>query len=114
MSSGSGVAVEHGGDHEGVVDDLAEAQLLGEVVGAAEERAGRRLAVEERLHAAEQHALAERQLDLVGGQVLLERLQRWRSGCPTGSRPEIGTSARSAGDFTARVGRHEDAAGATE
>ena len=40
-----GVAVEHGGDHECVVDDLAEAQLLGEVVGPAEERAGRCLAI---------------------------------------------------------------------
>ena len=96
-------------DHEGGVDHLAEAQLLGEVVGAAEERAGGRLAVEERLHAAEQHALAVRELDLVGGHVLLERLD----GGVVAARLEADRD-RHAGQvgrrLHGRVGGNEDAA----
>ena len=34
---GVGVAVDHRRDHEGRVDDFAEAELLGEVIGAAEQ-----------------------------------------------------------------------------
>jgi hypothetical protein len=33
---GVGVAVDHRRDHKGHVDDFAEAELLGEVIGAAE------------------------------------------------------------------------------
>ena len=110
MSSGSGSPLSMVRDHEGVVDDLAEAQLLGEVVGPAEERAGGRLAVEEGLHAAEQHAFAVRQLDLVCGQVLLERLQ----GGVVAARL-VADRDRHAGEIGGRlhrgVGGHEDAAG---
>ena len=38
------IAVDHRSDHEGVVDDLTEAELLGEIVWAIEESDGRRLA----------------------------------------------------------------------
>ena len=62
-----GIAVDHGRDHEGGVDDLAEAELLGEVIRAVEQRGRRALAVEQQLHAAEQHAVLEGQVDLVGG-----------------------------------------------
>src|SRR6266700_1904201 len=33
-----GIAVDHRADHEGGVDDLAIAELLGEIIGAAEQR----------------------------------------------------------------------------
>src|SRR5262245_21776296 len=69
-----GIAVEHGADHEGGIDDFAKYQLLGEIIGAAESRAGRRASGQKGLHAAEQHALAERQVDGLGRQVLLQRL----------------------------------------
>src|SRR4051812_39586161 len=67
-------AGEHGRDHEGRVDDLAEAELLEEVVRAAEERRRRRLAVDQVLHAAEEDALGEGELDVLRVHVLLERL----------------------------------------
>src|SRR5262245_23687192 len=70
-----GIAIEHGADHEGSIDNFAKAQLLGEVIGTTEERAGRRAAFQEYLHAAEQHALAEGEIDVFGLQVLFERLQ---------------------------------------
>jgi hypothetical protein len=37
------IAVDHRRDHEGVVEDLAEAKLLGEIVRAPEQSGGRRL-----------------------------------------------------------------------
>src|ERR1700722_3179886 len=46
-----GIAGHDRPDHEGGVDHLAEAELLGEVVGAAEQVHGRRLAVDQKLHA---------------------------------------------------------------
>ncbi len=67
-------AGDHRGDHEGVVDDLAEAELLREIVRPGEQRAGRQLALDQKLHAAEQHAVVEREVDLVGRHELLERL----------------------------------------
>ena len=48
------------------VDDLAEPELLQEVVRAAEQRSGRHLAVDQQFHAAEQQAVGEGQHDLVG------------------------------------------------
>ncbi len=68
------IAVDHGADHEGGVDDLAISLLFGEVIRAAEQGGGLRLAVEERLHAAEQHALVIRQLDRVACHVGFQRL----------------------------------------
>ena len=41
-----GVAGDHGGHHEARIDDLPEAELLQEVVGAAEHGGGRHLAVD--------------------------------------------------------------------
>ena len=76
-----------GGDHEGRVDDLAEAELLGEVVRAAEQRRRRALAVDQQLQAAEQHAVVEGELDLVGAAGTARAPGSSSSGCPTGSRP---------------------------
>src|SRR5215475_6738922 len=73
---GIGIAVDHGADHEGGVDNLAEAELLGEVIGATEQVYGRRLALEQLLHAREQHAVGIDQVDLLGLEILLQRLHR--------------------------------------
>src|SRR5882757_1050998 len=67
-------SLDHRGDHEGGVDDLAEAKLFGEVVGTVEERGRLTPAVKQRLHAVKQHAVLEGQLDPASGDVLLERL----------------------------------------
>jgi hypothetical protein len=40
-----------GGDHEGRIDHLAETELLGKVLGPAEQRACRHIAVEQHFHA---------------------------------------------------------------
>src|SRR5712692_10178774 len=71
-----GIAGEHRRNHEGGVDDLAETELLDEVVRPAEERRSGYLAVDQPLQAREQDAVGERELDLVGRKVLLERLER--------------------------------------
>ena len=71
---GIGIAGHHGRDHERRVDHFAEAKLFGEVVGAAEQGRGLRLAIDELIEAMEQHAVGEGQIDLVGRHKLLERL----------------------------------------
>ncbi len=71
---GIGIAGDHVCDHEGAVDHLAETQLLGEIIGPAEERGRRHFAVDEQLHAPEQKLIAEGQIDLIGGEILLQRL----------------------------------------
>ena len=102
-----GFAVDHRADHEGSVDDLAIAELLGEIIGAAKQCCSPRPALEERLHAAEQHALVKREIDLlfleVGFEgldsgVMAARLESNRDGdaCEIGRRCDP------------RVGRHED------
>ncbi len=53
------VAGDDRGDHERGVDDLAEAQLLGEIVRAAEQRRGRRTPFEQVIEPVEQHAVGE-------------------------------------------------------
>ena len=73
---GIGRTVDHRGDHEGGVDHLAEAELLDEVVGPAEQRRRPALALDQELEAAEQHAVLEGEIDLVGREVLLQRLDR--------------------------------------
>ena len=80
------IARDHGRHHEGGVDDFAEAQLLDEIVGPAEQRSRRHLAVDQQLHAAEQQAVGKRQLDLVRLRYCSSAWM-WRSGCRTGSRP---------------------------
>ena len=101
------LAVDHRRDHERGVDDLPEAELLGEVVRAAEQGGRRRLALDEELHAAEEHAVVEGELELVGAEVRFERLDRGvvapgliadRDRDP---RQLLGAPHR-------RVGRHED------
>lgn len=52
-----GIAMDHGADHEGGVDHLAETELLREVIRSAEQVHRRRLAFEQPLHACEQHAI---------------------------------------------------------
>src|SRR6516164_6344449 len=71
---GIGIAGHHGRDHERRVDHFAEAKLFGEVVGAAEQRRGLRLAIDELIEAMEQHAVGVGQIDLVGRHIRLERL----------------------------------------
>jgi hypothetical protein len=68
--------VDHRRDHETRVDDFAEAELLGEVIGAAEQGDRRGPAVDQHLQAAEQQALGEGQVDLVGRQIGFEGLDR--------------------------------------
>src|SRR3954462_13129135 len=70
-----GSAGEHGRHHEGGVDHLAEAELLEEVVGAAEERRRRHLAVHQLRQPREEDSVRERQLDVGKRQVLLQRLE---------------------------------------
>ena len=70
-----GIAVDHGADHEGAVDHLPEAELLGEVIRPAEQVDGRRLAVEQFFHALEQHAVGIDEVDLLGLEILLQRLE---------------------------------------
>src|SRR5262249_22631355 len=69
-----GIAMDHGRDHEGAIDDLPETKLFGEVIGPAEERRRRHLAVDEKLHATEEKPVLEGELDLIALQELLERL----------------------------------------
>jgi hypothetical protein len=57
-----------------VVSMIFRNPLLGEIIRAAEQRHRGCLAVDQELHPPEQHALLERQIDLVGRQILLERL----------------------------------------
>jgi len=73
---GIGRAVDHGGDHEGGVDHLAEAELLDEIIRTAEQRRRPALALDQELEAAKQHAVLEREVDLAGREVLLQRLDR--------------------------------------
>src|SRR5262247_2232561 len=54
---GIGIAVDHGADHEGAVDHLPEAELLGEVIRPAEQVHRWGLALEQLLHPREQHAV---------------------------------------------------------
>ena len=86
------------------------AELLGQVVGPGKQRRGRRLTVDQELHALEQHAVGERQVDLVGRHVLFERLH--------GRIVAAGLVAdrdRHAGEVLGplhrRIGRHEHAGG---
>ncbi len=53
---------------------FAEAELFDEIIRSAEQRRRRHLAVDQQLHAAEQQAVLERQLDAVGLEILLEPL----------------------------------------
>src|SRR3954465_3068259 len=69
-----GLVVEHGGHHEGGVDHLAEAHLLEEVIRAGEHGRRGHLAVEHLLHAGEEDAIGEGELDVRERHVLLERL----------------------------------------
>ena len=108
------VARDHGGDHEGGVDDLAEAELLGEVVRAAEQRRRRHLAVDQLLQAAEQHAVGERQLDLLRLRGTAPAPGSSSSGCPTGSRPRSARPSGPAASCTGDSGGTNTAAGATE
>jgi hypothetical protein len=73
---GIGRAVDHGGDHEGGVDHLAEAELLDEVIGTAEQRRRPAPALDQELEAAKQHAVLEVEIDLAGREILLQRLDR--------------------------------------
>ncbi len=101
-------AGDHRADHEGVVDDLAEAELLGKIVRPAEQGAGRQLAFDQQLHAAEQHAVVERQVDLVGRHVLFERLDG--RVVAAGLEADRDRHARQIlWRFHLRVRRHEDA-----
>src|SRR6185437_1516246 len=69
-----GIAVDHGGNHEGRVDDFAETKLLGEVIRPAEQIDGRRRALEQQFHALEQHAVGVGKVDLLRLEILLQRL----------------------------------------
>ena len=66
--------MDHGSNHEGRVDDFAEAELLDEVVRATEQADRRRLALDELFHALEQHAVGIVQLDLFGFEIWFQRL----------------------------------------
>src|SRR5215468_9828496 len=55
------IAIDHRRDHKGVIDDFAEAQLFGEIIGTAEQSYRRRSTRQKQLEAAEQHAFRERQ-----------------------------------------------------
>src|SRR3984893_18176625 len=70
------IAGHHGCDHEGGIDDFAETELLGEVIGSAEQGGSLRLPVNELIEPVKQHSIRERQIDLVRRHVLLERLNR--------------------------------------
>src|SRR2546427_12746776 len=72
---GIGIAGEHRGHHERAVDDLAEAELLEEVVRPRKQRRGRHLAVDQLLQPRKQDAVGKRELDFGERQVLLERLE---------------------------------------
>jgi hypothetical protein len=59
------IAVDEGRDHESGINHLAEPELPGEVIGAGEQRAGDRLTFDQLVHAGEQQAVTEIELDLI-------------------------------------------------
>ena len=103
---GVGVAVDHRRDQEGGVDDFAEAELLGEIIGSAEQGRGGDLAVDQQFHAAEQKALVEGKVDLAGRQIGFEGLDRrvMAARLPAHRDRHTGEAGRVA---DRRVGRHE-------
>jgi hypothetical protein len=66
------IARHHGRDHERRVDHFAETELLREVVEAAEQRRGLRLALDQLIEPMKQHTVGEGQIDLARRHVLLE------------------------------------------
>ena len=71
---GLGIPAHHCRDHEGRIDDLAEAELLREVVRTAEQGRRLRLALDQLIEPVKQHAVGKGQVDLVSRHILLERL----------------------------------------
>src|SRR5580692_6365067 len=54
-----GVAPDHARNHERGVDDLAESELLREIVRTTEQCSSRNLTIDQKLHALEEHAVVE-------------------------------------------------------
>src|SRR5207247_7664906 len=77
---GIGVAGEHRGHHERAVDDLAEAELLEEVVGPGKQRRGRHLAVDQLLQPRKQDTVGKRELD-GGERQVLPYASEWTEVC---------------------------------
>src|SRR5215831_9356325 len=105
-----GRAVDDRRHHEGGVDDFAKAELLDKIVRPAEQRDRRHLAIDQHFHAAEQKAVAKRELDLLQLEILLEPLD----GRVVAARL-VADRDRHAGEIGRRlyrrVRRYEDAAG---
>src|SRR3984957_17511081 len=105
-----GIALDQRSHHEGCIDDLAEAELLEEIEGSAENRCRRPFAVDEKLHAAKEQTVGKRELDVLRLQILLQRLDG-RVVAPGLVSDRYGNirELRRLGDR--RIGRNENAGG---
>ena len=92
------------------IQHLAEAKLLHEIIGAAEQADRGHIAVDHMLHAAEQQAIGKGKVDLVGTEKRLQRLDRRivAARLITNRNRHIGKVFRGP---DIRIGRHENPAG---